>query len=148
MELPSMPVLRYFFFVGAALLALLFISDLYFPGLPASVVSADGGNERAEIRINSDRKWPERIEFDTRVRAAPLVTVEAVPAVAAPEKARAREAFAQLPSPDVGQSPLPVTKKPELKPQRLRKIAKRRADPSVMVVAQRPAQFGLFGNTW
>jgi hypothetical protein len=160
MEPLSMPVLRYFFFVGAALLALLFISDLYLPKSPAAVVSADAG-ERPTIRINSDRKWPEPIVFDTRVPVAAPVPLAIEASIAAPTavssaKARVREAFAQLQPSDVKPQPSSEAKRLEPKPQRPRKIAKRRADPPatprpdppVMLMAQRP-QFGLFGNnTW
>ena len=63
-----MPVLRYFFFVGGALLALLFISNSYLPNAPAADKTADAGEpgiDKSVIRIQSDRKWPERVVFDT-----------------------------------------------------------------------------------
>ena len=110
-----MPVLRYFVFVGAALLALLFVVTEAFPALP---VVAQGTNTAAAdipmIRIHSDRKWPERVVFDTSVPTiVPATVVAAVPAptqtaknethVAASAevadvgtKVTARDAFAQL----------------------------------------------------
>src|SRR3984957_4989348 len=98
-----MPVVRYFFFVGGALLALLFISDAYLPK-PPDVVSADA--DLPVIRIHSERKWPERVVFDTSrptivpAQVAKTQSGTPVPAMAAefPPKARVREAFAQLPS--------------------------------------------------
>jgi hypothetical protein len=146
-----MPLMRYFLVVGGALLALLFITDAYLPKLPAA--------ERADtdlpvIRIHSDRKWPERVVFDTSrpiVAAAP--TAAAMPAAVADlsAKARVREAFAQLlPTPEQKQAQLSTPAKPDPKPHK-RKIAKRRPappTPPVMLVAQQP-QFGFFGrSTW
>jgi hypothetical protein len=148
-----MPLARYFFFVGAALLALLFVSDAFLPKLPVAdktVTAAD----LPMIRIQSDRKWPERVVFDTRV---PVVTpaqvaktqvakTEAavpVPATVADvsAKVRVREAFAQLQPSDL--------KKPDPAPKpRKRRIAKKRFAPPTVLVAQRP-QFGFFANnTW
>ena len=69
-----MPLARYFFFVGAALLALLFVADAYLPKLPA----AERTNVTAGlsvIRIHSDRKWPEPVVFDTNLASvAPPTT--------------------------------------------------------------------------
>jgi len=146
-----MPLMRYFVFVGAALLALLFVAGEAFPTLP----DAQATNTAADlpmIRIHSDRKWPERVVFDTSVPtfvpaqtqiakneagvAAPA-EVAANSAVNSSTKVTAREAFAQLVPSDL--------KKPDSKPQRKRKIAKRRVAPPTMLVAQRP-QFGLFAN--
>ena len=147
-----MPLLRYFFFVGGVLLALLFISDAYLPKLPAA--------ERADadlpvIRIHSDRKWPERVVFDTNhptiVAAQAANMVAGVRAPAAINEVSAnpsvRAAFAQLQPADARQLQPSDVKRPEPKPQRKRKIATRRAAPP-MLLAQQP-QFGLFGNnTW
>jgi hypothetical protein len=145
-----MPVLRYFMFVGAALLALLFVVGMAMPPAP-SVDAANGAPDLSTIRIHSDRKWPERVVFDTsapRIVPAPAQTASLAPAVAAPQqvadaltKVTARDAFAQAAPTDL--------KKPEAKPVQKRKVAKRRANPPTMnpptmLVAQRP-QFGLFG---
>jgi hypothetical protein len=147
-----MPVMRYFLYVGAALLALLFVAGEAFPTLPVAP-AAQAANTAADvpmIRIHTDRKWPERVVFDT---SAPTI----VPAqthiatneagVAAPLtaadisiKVTARDAFAQLAPADL--------KKPSPKPQQKRKVAKRHVVPPTaptMLVAQRP-QFGLFAN--
>jgi len=165
-----MPLLRYFSFVGGALLTLLFICDAVLPQvpLPGNLTS---GSDLPAVRIHSDRKWPERVVFDTSVPSvAPSTVVAAVAAPAAPPtrdasaKARVREAFAQLPP---GQSEAKVSEpkasefkasgpktaamaavepgKAELKPKR--KVA--RAHPAgrpVMLVAQQP-HYGLF-DTW
>ncbi|HEY2246305.1 MAG TPA: hypothetical protein VGH70_02560 [Bradyrhizobium sp.] len=108
-----MPLLRYFLYVGGALLSLILIANVVLPqqSLPGTLTSA---TELPSVRIQSDRKLPERIVFDTRsmVPAAPVAVLPApkVAAVVAPApaparavaaemsaKARVREAFAQLP---------------------------------------------------
>jgi len=147
-----MPVLRYFVFVGGALLALLFVADIYFPKQPV-VATADSGVDKSTIRIHSERKWPERVVFDTnQPTIVPPAAANTVASVQAPAdvsaKARARDAFAQLQPPDQKQAQLTDPKKPEKPAPRKRKIAKRHAAPQVMLVAQQP-QFNLFGrNTW
>ena len=148
-----MPVVRYFFFVGGALLALLFISDAYLPK-PPDVARADA--DLPVIRIHSDRKWPQRVVFDTsRPTIVPTQTANAgtgAPAAATvadlSDKARLGQAFAQLQPPAPTQAQTSVPAKPQAKLQQKRKVAKRRAAPPVMLVAQQP-QFGFFGNnTW
>jgi hypothetical protein len=150
----EMPLLRYFVFVGGALLVLLFVSDAYFPKVPDQV-RAD--SELPVIRIHSDRKWPERIVFDTNrptivpAAAANTIASAQVPAVAgeASAQARVRDSFAQLQPPEQKRAQLTEPKKPEKPVQRKRTIARRHVPPPVMLVAQQPQQFSLFGNgTW
>jgi hypothetical protein len=162
----DMPLLRYFVFVGGALLALLLICDAVLPQvpLPGNLTS---GSDLPAVRIRSDRKWPERVVFDTNVPSvAPSTVVAAVvppaPATDASVKARVREAFAQLP-PGQSEAQAPVAKNPgvktaataavepgkvEVKPQPKRKVARARpAGRAVMLVAQQP-HYGLFDTTW
>jgi hypothetical protein len=147
-----MPVLRYFVFVGAALLALLFVVAEAFPVLPtAQGVTDTSAVDVPMIRIHSDRKWPERVVFDTSaptiVPATVVASVPAPPPTPAPAgianagtKVTGRDAFAQLTPSDL--------KKMNPKPQPKRKIAKRHVAPPPIQVAQRP-QFGLFAiNLW
>ena len=145
-----MPLARYFFFVGGVLLAFLLIADACLPKLPAGhMASAD----LPVIRIHTDRKWPERVVYDTSHPAiipAPIanphegapasVTVADVPA-----KAQGREAFAQMQPSDAQQLQQSQPKKPEAKLQRKPKIAKRRSAPPMVLVARQPP-FGWFGN--
>jgi hypothetical protein len=148
-----MPLLRYFVFVGGALLALLFVSNAFLPKLPDEV-RADSEVDRSTIRIHSAYKWPERVVFDTNqptivppqaaIVTASVQTPAGVADVSA--KARMREAFAELPASGQTQARLSDPKKPEKTVSRQRKIAKRRAAPPVMLVAQQPQQFSLFGN--
>jgi hypothetical protein len=132
-----MPLLHYFLYVGGVLLAMLFAADAYLPRLPVAA-RADADLPNIRIRIHSDRKWPERVVYDT---SHPTIIPATVPVTVADVSAttQVRKAFAQLQSSD--------SKKPEPKPQHKRKIAKHRAAPWVLV-AQRP-QFGWFGrNLW
>jgi hypothetical protein len=146
-----MPVARYFLFVGGVLLALLFIVDAYAPNAPvvnATEISAaaETGFNKSIIRIHSDRKWPERVVFDTNLPTiVPVQAAEATGSVPAATKvaevsakARALDSYAQLKPAE--------PRKPEPKPQHKRKIAKPHFAPPVMMVAQQP-RFGFF-NTW
>jgi hypothetical protein len=150
-----MPVARYFFFVGGVLLALLFASDAVLPKLPVVEATAEPGVDKSIIRIHSDRKWPERVVFDTSlptiIPAAAAKTEASAPAQVVADisaKARVREAFAQLPFSDAKQVASSDPKKPGPKLQPKRKIAKNRVAPPTVLVAQQP-QFGFFGNsTW
>ena len=150
-----MPLVRYFFFVGGVLLALLFVSDAYAPKSPV-VSSTDSGIDLPVIRIHSDRKWPERVVFDTSIPAialapaAKMATSVPTPVTVADVSAKApvRDAFAQIPSSDPKPAQLSDEKKPEPKLQRKRKIAKSRVTAPIVLVAQQP-QFGFFANnTW
>jgi hypothetical protein len=155
-----MPLARYFVFVGGGLLALLFVVAAVLPQVPAADANrTDTAVDKPIIRIHSDRKWPERVVFDTSIPTivpaqsvaqtakAEVVVPTLVPATVADvsAKVRVREAFAQLVSPQ--------PKKPEPKLQRKRKIvAKKQAAPPMVQVAQQP-RFGLFehsawNNTW
>jgi hypothetical protein len=144
-----MPLGRYFLFVGGVLLALLFVSHAVLPNIPPAD-RADTGVDKSTIRIHSDRKWPERVVYDTSIPTiVPAPIAQADASLAAPAaitaadssgKARVREALAQLPSSDAALSDL---KKPEPRPQRKRKIAKSHAGPPTIRVAQQP-RFGFF----
>jgi hypothetical protein len=137
-----MPLVRYFFFVGGALLALLFVFDAYAPPL-AVADRTEAAADFPVIRINSDRKWPEPVIFDTSMPAiipAQLATAGAdvpTPTTIAAVSAggRVRDAFAQFSPAD--------PKKPEPKLPPKRKIAKSR--PATVLAAQQP-RFGFLAN--
>lgn len=142
-----MPVARYFLVVGGVLLALLFVLDAVVPKAPVAA-STEASADKSVIRIHSDRKWPERVVFDTSLPTiVPLTTAKADAAAVVPApaqvadvsaKVRVRDAFAQL----------PFDPKTEPKPQPKRKIAKRHVAPPTVLVAQQP-HFGFFANnTW
>jgi hypothetical protein len=103
-----MLVLRYFGFVGGALLALLLVCAATLPKPPATEGTIESTSDVPAIRIHSDRKWPERVVFDTNAAipapantAQPLIRAEQP--VSADAAARARLAFAQI-LPDDGRS--------------------------------------------
>jgi hypothetical protein len=141
-----MPLARYFFFVGGVLLALLFFVDAGSPKLPVAAAATTAIDLTAQ-RIRSEQKWPERIVFDTTlptiVPAAPAKTEASVPmpttTAEISAKARVRETFAQFRPSD--------EKKPEAKLPPKRKVARHRASPPMVLVAQQP-RFGLFDTTW
>jgi hypothetical protein len=169
----EMPLLRYFVVVGGALLALLFISDAVLPKQPLPSFLSVASSDLPPVRIHSERKWPERIVFDTSMPAIkPALMAEAQtapPATPAP-KARVREAFAQFTPPvskaevkadvkaatkiearidvktDV-RSDQSVTKVAETGVQPKRKVAKPRQSRPLMLVAQQP-HVGWFDSTW
>jgi hypothetical protein len=150
-----MPLARYFALVGGALLALLFVSEAYFPKLPDSRVGSEV--DKSIIRIHSDRKWPERIVFDTtrptfipdRAAQNTELLASAPRAAELPVGESARDSFAQLQSSDRRQAQVSEPKKVEKKLVRKRMIAKRRTAPPPMMLAQQPPQFGFFGHsTW
>ncbi|MCK1327090.1 MULTISPECIES: hypothetical protein [Bradyrhizobium] len=105
-----MPIFRYFFFVGGALLALLFAANYVLPTSPVTQSIATASNEQPLIRIRSDRHLPERVVLDTSqpTLAAPAAKIAAVAAPQPPvesmspalaeisAKARVRETFAQF----------------------------------------------------
>jgi hypothetical protein len=160
-----MPVLRYFLYVGTALLVLLFAVDAYLPKLPAADnvnTAANVASDLSVIRIHSVQKWPERVEFDTSLPTVPpaavVLAANNVPADAT-TPARMRDAFAQLQTSQLQPHELqaPEPKKPELKPPPKRRVvasktvtsrtmAKNQIGPPMMLVAQQP-HFGLFPNT-
>jgi hypothetical protein len=147
-----MPLARYFAYVGGVLLALLFILDASFPKLP---VAAKEKVNLAVIRIYSDRKWPERIAYDTSLPTiVPTLMSSTEIIIHAPKKIadaslgeREREAFAML-STSAAQLQVSNTKTRDLKPRHQSKIARKRAAAPRIAMA-RHLQFGWFGrNFW
>lgn len=142
---------RYFLYVGGALLALLLIVSAELPQPPVTS-SANSAAELPAIRINSDRKWPAKVVFDT---SAPTIvptqvasnTADAKPAPAAAQVASTpapREALAQLAPSDLKKASV---RKSESKLRQRHKVARRRMYPRPMMVAQQPQYgFGFFGS--
>jgi hypothetical protein len=146
-----MPLARYFYFVGGVLLALLFVLDACFPKPP---VVAKAKVYLPLIRIYSDRKWPERIVYDTSLPTiVPTSIASAEGIVQAPEKIadtsvgeKEREAFATLPS-SVDRLQGSNAKMPEPKPRHYRKVAWRHVPAPRFAMARHP-QFGWFGGSF
>ena len=75
----EMPLLRYFVFVGGALVALLFLSNAVLPKPPVAEVT-NTANELPMIRIHSAQKWPQRVVIDTSLPTiVPTQTARAEP---------------------------------------------------------------------
>lgn len=137
-----MPLMRYFIFVGGALLAFLFIANACLPALPETAPRSTAAADLSIIRIHSNTKWPERVVFDTsRPTIAPVpapVMAEAAPvaepakAATPPLKTGVREAFAQV-----------QTTSAHVEPKRKRKSVARNygGQPRIVMAQQRPAFF-------
>jgi hypothetical protein len=152
----KMLVLRYFGYVGGALLALLSVCNAVFPKPPLPEVLSSGSDLPA-ARIHSDKKWPERVVFDTSMvpvaspASATIAQADtpASPKVEAPSftaKAHVREAFAQFAPAEPKQQA-----KADLKPQPKRKLVTKVAKAHVgrpLVLASQQPRFGWFDNTW
>ena len=145
-----MPLMRYFVFVGGALLALLFIANACLPALPATEVRSTAATDLSVIRIHSNAKWPERVVFDT---SRPTITPVPAPVLAdaapAPQPAKAatpplktgvREAFVQVQT-------VPAHAEPKRKRKTVAKNYNYNGGQQRIVVAQqRPLFFG--NNLW
>jgi hypothetical protein len=123
-----MPVLRYFIFVGGALLALLIGVSSLLPELE-TITRADAA--RPVIRIASDSVGPPRVDIDTRVQIA--VVPASVPEIL--PQAPARVAQSQL------SAPLPTPVLPARIQRKKTRIAKR---PDRQRMAANPQGFQPF----
>lgn len=139
-----MPLMRYFVFVGGALLALLLIANACLPALPETAPRSTAAADLSVIRIHSNTKWPERVVFDT---SRPTITPVPAPVMAeaapVPERAKAatlplktvvREAFAQVQT-------APVHAEPKRKRKSVAKNYGYGGQPRIVVAQQRPAFF-------
>jgi hypothetical protein len=172
-----MPVLRYFVFVGGALLVLLFICDAVFPPIPLPA-TLKSGSDLPAVRIQSERRWPERVVIDTSVpmvapvKMAGAGTAQQATTTADAAKAKVREAFAQLSTAESKQQTSSAANPADTvaakaaqpaalkvasatapkaggKPQPKRRVARTHPSHPLMLVAQQPQpHFGFFGSTW
>jgi hypothetical protein len=168
-----MPLLRYFLFVGASLLALLLVANAALPSAPAPE-GLTSATDLPPVRIHSERKLPERVVFDTSTvmpvqpQAAPVVVAQVKPLAPAPQakaespsisaKARVREAFAQLPpeqdvfEPKMSDMATVVVPEPKMYPARQPVKAKAAVKPHsarpLMMAAQQPRPLGNSLGTW
>jgi hypothetical protein len=146
-----MPLRQYFSCVGGVLLAVLFILDAWFPKPP--VVERAPGNLPI-IRIHSDRKWPDRVVYDTSLPTTVPASIASAEGLApapeatggAPAKTGVGEAFAMLKvSADQPQAAKAKVREP--KSVRQTKLARRRAPAPRFAMARHP-QFGWFGGSF
>ena len=144
------PLAKYCLYVGGVLLALLLVLNAYLPKLPiADMAHAN----LPDIHIHSDRKWPERIVFDTsRPAIIPAGIASSGAGIPLPEtagdgsgKARKSEALAQMQPSDAGPLQPPNPKKRKLKLQHKSRIARRYMPPHF--TSARQWQFGWFGQS-
>jgi hypothetical protein len=168
-----MLILRYFLYVGGALLSLLLISSAVLPQVPLPS-TLRSGSDLPPVRIHTERKLQARVVFDTSstVSSAPIPVIastkvartdvpvaEALTAAppTAPEispKARVREAFAQLPEdkavsgPKMSQMALVAMGEPKQTSKSIpkRKVVRPRTAQPLVLVAQQP-HFAQ-PNTW
>ena len=145
-----MPLARYFSFVGGVLLALLFILDASFPKLPDA---AKAKVYLPVIRIYSDRKWPERIVYDTSLPTIVPTSTASTEPIQAPQTiadasagARKWDALAMLPP---SGEPLQASGT-KLREPKLRHPIKmvRKRPPAPRIAMARQQQFGWFGRSF
>lgn len=150
-----MPLAAYFRNVGAALLVLLFVADSY---LPTSTAVQRAAAYPPVIRIHTDRKWPERVVFDTTtaiVSARPFASdtnVAALPRTgdmptSQANASRVRDAFAMLPQPDSRHAQSVDQNKRQVKQKTAARSTRKHTRQIILAARQR--QFAWFGfRTW
>ena len=95
-----MPLLRYFGWVDSLLLGALLVTNWCVSGPEASQSGADTPlDQKINIRIHTDKKWPERVVFDTTrsTLTSEGKSIEPSEAVAQAER-QPFDAFAQIPA--------------------------------------------------
>ena len=60
-----MPLRQYFAWVGSILVVAMFVADWCLPAPLSAPHPAIPPNERVNLRIRSDHKWPDKVVFDT-----------------------------------------------------------------------------------
>jgi len=150
----SMPVARYFLFVGGVLLALLFALDAFAPQQTAVAGNSAPSIDKTVVRIRSDQKPPERVVYDmslpTIVPPAAKAQVAAAPAAPLAEidaQARVRDTFAQFVPAEAKKAEKQQGPQVQRK-RRIAKLAKPRSAPPMRFAQQQQPHFGFFGNTW
>jgi hypothetical protein len=127
-----MPLLRYFTFVGGALVALLFVVSSFSPG--AEIV-AHSDVARPIIRIASDRMGPPRVDFDTRRQTVVVATL--VP-----------DMLPQVPVRQAERQLVPPLRTPAASIKIDRKTTKIAKHPDHQRMAANPQGFQPFHLTW
>jgi len=136
------PLVRYFVVVTSVLLAMLAVANWYLPS-PPPLPNQAAEIDKTTLRIRSERKWPQKIEFDTAMdpfiaASAPRTVASAAPAVAAaPREKPALDALAQAKLPEA------EIAKPKSKTRSVRRAP--RSTPRVVVAANPPTPGWSFG---
>jgi hypothetical protein len=145
----SMPVARYFLFVGGVLLALLFALDAFAPQQVAVASNSASSIDKTVVRIRSDQKPPERVVYDTSlptiVPPAAKIQIAAAPVADLNAQARVRDTFAQFVPAEAKKLEKHLGPQAQRK-RRFAKVAKPRSAQPIRVAQQQ--HFGFFGNTW
>src|ERR1700682_3711594 len=128
-----MPLLRYFTFVGGALLALLMVVSSYLPETE-TITRPDAA--RPVIRIASDRVGPPRVDIDTRAQTAVVPT--SVPEILQHAPARVAAAHLSAPPPTPAAAPFKIERK---KTRFVKRVDRQR-------MAANPQGFQPFHLTW
>jgi hypothetical protein len=141
-----MPLLRYFAYVGGALLALLIVASYMFPDAP-TVAARD--TSKPVIRIASDRVvGPPRMDFDTTVQTPGVPGVAGSAAAANLARANALEAMAQI-APPRAAAAAPQTSPVKIEPKVEHKKTKiARHHPDRRLVSAWPQPFQPFRWMW
>jgi hypothetical protein len=137
-----MPLIRYFVFVGGALLTLLFIANVY---LPSASNETRNENHRVEIDVKSDKKWPEKVVYDTTLPTLtppPSEDLTYVPTAVQPAGATiasSGNAMAQM-------FPAPSAERRKIRTPAARKLRMSRKSYRPMLAERRPPMDGFFSG--
>ncbi|MFK4509607.1 hypothetical protein LPJ38_14735 [Bradyrhizobium daqingense] len=150
-----MPLLAYFWKVGAALLALLFVADFCLTEAPVVEKTA---TDQPAIRIHSDRNWPERVVLDTSMLVIVATPADIATAQAAAPLDRAEPPITRAKTPALADSPAIARTDPPTRevvdrerPRKSQHVAMRskRHATSRMVLAARQGPFAWFAyRSW
>jgi len=137
----SVPLVRYFVVVAGVLLAILVVANWCLPGEPPMLSSATA-IDRSTLRIRSEHKWPQKIEFDTAMQpfiapSAPAVAMTAETTAAAHPDKPPLDALAQAKPSE------PAIAKPKPRLRTARRTP--RSAPRIVVAANPASPAGLFG---
>ena len=132
------PLFGYFAVVGGFLLSMLFIANVF---LPATMVDGGGGTRQSKpkILIDSSKKWPERIVYDTSLPT----TLAVVPVAQEAIRSSPLDSMAQMSAPTAPKQPTHI----QVVREKPVKIAKRISRQKFASFQQQRAP-NLFASWW
>jgi hypothetical protein len=138
----AVPLVRYFVVVTGVLLAMLAVVNWSLPS-PPPPPSQEAEIDKSTLRIRSERKWPQKIEFDTAMHpfiAPSALSIATAETAVRPEKPPL-DALAEAKPADKPSEPQATKPKPHVR------MAHRtpRSAPRMMVAANPPSQQWSFG---